>query len=264
MKDFLYEAVCAAEKAGARLMRDFGTFRPSTRGTAKEVKSRYDRLADKIVLGTLRVCFPAHSFLTEESGFIGKKSDYLWIIDPVDGTGNYVNGNPFFAISISLWHCGQPLLGLIEAPALGERFYAELGAGAWIKNLKSGKVRRAHVSSTKDCKRAYFVYCDGGEDKKSKLVPMLSKFYPQLKDMRKLGSAALECAWVGAGRADAYITPRISLWDIAAGVLFVNEAGGAVFDFDAKPYTWPRFFASETCNIVATNGKLPRIHVPFA
>jgi len=255
--DFLEFAIATAEKAGKKLMQHFGESPPITRGTAKEVKSLLDETADEIIKGEIERCFPEHSYLTEESGMIDKQSDYLWIIDPVDGTGNYVNHNPFFAISIALWKAGEPLVAVIEAPALQERYTAEQGKGAFLSNTLTREQKPAQVSETNDISKAYLTFCEGGTPDRNTVVATIQKYYPLVKDMRKLGSAALECAWVGCGRADAYISHDISLWDIAAGVLFVSEAGGKILKFDGSEWNWKELSQQEDLNIIVNNQQLP-------
>ncbi|HET7289529.1 MAG TPA: inositol monophosphatase family protein, partial [Thermodesulfobacteriota bacterium] len=118
------EAVKIAGKAGKMLLGSFRKERPVERGTVKEVKLVYDLVADSIIRKEIESRFPGHSYVTEETGFVDKESDYLWIIDPLDGTSNFADQNPMFAVSISLWHGGEPLLGVIEAPMMMERFAA--------------------------------------------------------------------------------------------------------------------------------------------
>jgi myo-inositol-1(or 4)-monophosphatase len=248
-------ALKIAKKGEDRLMKDFKKFDPSTRGTPKEIKTRYDEILDKILIREIEAEFPDHSMLTEESGWIKKEKDFLWIIDPLDGTGNYMNGNPFFAISIALWIKGKPHCGIIAAPAIGETFVAQKGDGAYF--YKNGRRAKASLSKTNDIKKAYLTFCEGGTKQKKRVLNYINQFYDKAKDMRKLGSAALECAWVGLGRADAYITPQISLWDIAAGMLFVKEAGGRTMDFELnalEPNGLIKNF--DSINLVAANKSL--------
>jgi len=248
-------ALKIAKKGASRLMKDFKKFDPSTRGTPKEIKTRYDEIIDKLLIKEISREFPEHSLLTEESGWIPRSEDFLWIIDPLDGTGNYMNGNPFFAISIALWIKGKPHCGVIEAPALGESFVAQKGQGAYMYKGKSKS--KAKLSKTSDLKKAYLAFCEGGTKEKKRVLEYVNQFYNQAKDMRKLGSAALECAWVGIGRADAYITPTISLWDIAAGMIFVKEAGGRNLDFKLKSHTPKNLIENwESINLACANKAL--------
>lgn len=253
---FLRKAVSIAEKAGKRLLKSFRKEDPVERGTVKEVKLVYDIVADEIIRREIEKSFNGHSYVTEEAGLTGKDSDYLWIIDPLDGTSNFADQNPLFAVSIALWHRGEPLLGVIEAPMMMERFVAVRGYGAFHHDLLRGMTKKAEVSGVKKASSAYGVYCEGGVKNKKKSLDLLTKYYMQIKDTRKLGSAALELAFVGMGRSESYMTSRISLWDIAAGILFVKEAGGDILHLDGSPYEWKEFKHNRRYDMLATNGRI--------
>ncbi|MFI5322463.1 MAG: inositol monophosphatase family protein, partial [Thermodesulfobacteriota bacterium] len=126
-RKLLKEAVRIAVKAGKRLLKSFRKEDPGERGTVKEVKLAYDTVADKIIRQLIERRFPEHSYVTEETGYVDKGSPWLWIIDPLDGTSNFADQNPMFAVSISLWHKGEPVLGVIEAPMMMERFVTVRG-----------------------------------------------------------------------------------------------------------------------------------------
>jgi myo-inositol-1(or 4)-monophosphatase len=249
-------AVSIAEKAGESLLTSFRKDDPVERGAVKEVKLVYDKVADRIIRKEIEARFPGHSYVTEETGFVDKKSDCLWIIDPLDGTSNYADQNPMFAVSISLWRRGEPLLGVIEAPMMMERFAAVRGYGSYHYDLLRKYVRKARVSRVSKASNAYGVYCEGGVRNKKKSLELMGEYYLQLKDTRKLGSAAIELAFVGMGRAESYMTTSISLWDIASGILFVSEAGGKLLHPDGKPYEWKEFKHRSRFDLLATNGKI--------
>lgn len=253
---FLRGAVSIAKKAGQNVLESFRGDEPIARGTVKELKTVQDETADKIIRESIEKNFPEHSYLTEETGYIAKQKDHLWIIDPLDGTGNFANHNPLFAISISLWVNGEPLLGVIEAPMLSERFVAIRNKGAYHYDLLRRTLRMVNVSNNNMLEQAYVLYCEGGETDKERVLNIIKGVFLNVKDTRKLGSAAIELAYVGTGRSDCYITTRISLWDIAAGVLFVKEAGGDILHFDCIPYRWSEFEADKTYDLIASNGKI--------
>ena len=255
-KNFEKIGIDIAEKAGKALLKEFRRDDSSIRGTSKGIKTLFDLLADKIIKREIEKNFPEHSYLTEETGLIDKKSDYLWIIDPLDGTSNFVNHNPFFSVSISLWYKGKPIFGVIEAPALEERYVAILGKGAWVYDLMRNKKRKALVSDVKDLKNSYWVFCEGGEKRRKRIANIFYSAYPKVKEYRKIGSAAIELAWVGTGRADGYVTTKISIWDLAAGMLFVAEAGGKNLHFNGSLYEWKEFLSKEGFDFIATNGKI--------
>lgn len=255
-RSFLKKATVISEKAGKRLLKSFRKEDPTERGTVKEVKLVYDLVADSIILNAIEKHFGTHSYVTEETGFIDKGSEYLWIIDPLDGTSNFADQNPMFAVSIALWHRGEPVLGIIEAPMMMERFVAVRNRGAYRYDFLRNRARKVRVSDVKRASGAYGVYCEGGVRNKKRSLELLGKYYLQVKDTRKLGSAALELAFVGTGRSESYMTTKISLWDIAAGILFVREAGGEILHFDGSQYEWGEFRRSRRFDLLATNGKL--------
>lgn len=258
---FLPFAIETACQAGQELLTHFQQTDNSVRGTPKEIKTRYDLLADDIIKKAIEKNFPDHSYETEESGQKQKTSEFKWVIDPLDGTGNFMNANPFWAVAIFLMKNNQPILGVIEAPALGERFYATLQGGAFLVNLHTQKETRLRVSETSELSQSYIVSCEGGTKDKNFVLQTIQKFYPPTKDFRKLGSAALELAWVAAGRCEAYITHDIDLWDIAAGSLLVQEAGGEILDFTGQKFDWENLLKQKSINLVATNGEMGKLRI---
>ncbi|MEI6221888.1 MAG: inositol monophosphatase [bacterium] len=252
---FLEFATTIAKKAGEELMTHYGKTDTATRDSSA-LKTSYDLAADQILVKAIETTFPDHSYLTEETGKVTKGNEYLWIIDPLDGTRNFVNNNPFFAVSIALWQNGEPVVAVIEAPALQERYVAVKGQGATLIRYDEQQTSPAHVSTTTKLEDAYAVYCFGGSYDRAAVYKGMEEIHVRAKDTRLLGSAALELAWVGTGRADYYATPNIALWDIAAGVLFVTEAGGKVTNFLTKEYAWNDIVTVERCDLVATNGRI--------
>lgn len=216
-----------SQKAGNYLLANFKKDKKliQLRATSKEAAIEHDKTADRMIVKEIKKKFPTHGILTEESGFIKGKSEWLWIVDSLDGTGNFANHNPFFSVCIALLHKKELRLGTVFAPALQEFYFAEKGKGAFLNG------KRIKVSETKKIKESYVIYCEGNEKNRKKLAKMINNLYPKVKDLRKIGSAGIETAWVAAGKADAYFTTRIDPWDVAAGVLLAKEAGGEVTDF---------------------------------
>jgi len=235
-----------ARKAGDVLMkhfrRDYSLF--SLRSTAKEASVRYDKDVDGLIIAEIKRHYPHHSLLTEESGFLQGDPDWLWIVDSLDGTGNFANFNPFFSVCIALMHKSEFLLGTIYAPAINEFYFAEKGKGAYLNGV------RIRVSDITDLSQSYIFYCEGGEKERAKTGKIISRVYPHVMDMRKLGSAGLEIAWVAAGRGEAYLTTKIEPWDVAPGVLLIQEAGGEVSDFHGD--SWKL----QTSDLLFSNGKV--------
>ena len=200
------------------------------RSSAKAAATRYDKMADNVLVKAIRDEYPSHSLLTEEGGMIDGEPDWLWLVDSLDGTGNYANWNPMFCVCLALRHKGELVLGVIYAPAIDEFYVAQRGDGAF---LDGSPVR---VSGVSELGESYLFYCEGGERDRKRTGDLLARVYPEVVDIRKLGSAGLESAWVAAGRGEAYFTTSIEPWDVAAGALLVSEAGGRVSDLSGGPW----------------------------
>ena len=206
----------AAEKASKILIRDFGELEKlqvSLKGPSDFVTNS-DKKVEKIIIEELTKSRKKFSILSEEIGEV-KNSDKenYWIIDPIDGTTNFLHGIPHFAISIALKTKEEIVSGLIFDPIKNEMFYAEKNNGAYFNN------QRIRVSKKKNLNECLFA--TGGEDKINYNL-----------NTRKSGSAALDMAYVGAGRYDGYFQKNLNIWDIAAGIIIIKEAGGKINDID--------------------------------
>ena len=205
-----------AEKASRALIRDFGEvekLQVSRKGPADFVTNA-DLKAEKIIIEELKKARPNYSIISEESGVESNKdSDNTWIIDPIDGTMNFLHGIPHFAISIALKSKNEIVSGLIFDPIKDEMFYAEKDGGAFFNN------HRMKVSKKNELNNCLFA--TGG-----KINQELDLSY------RKSGSAALDMAYVAAGRYDGYFQHDLNLWDIAAGIVLIKEAGGVINEFN--------------------------------
>lgn len=197
----------------------------SMRSTAKEAATRYDLIIDKFLIERIRRRYPDHSLLTEESGRFKGDPEMLWVIDSLDGTGNFANQNPLFSICIAFLRKGIPEAGVVYAPAIGEFYSASKGLGAYLNG------KRIAVSDVGDLSESYSLYCEGGDTDRERTGGLLTGAYREVKDIRKLGTAGLETAWVASGRCETYFTTGIDPWDVAPGVILVKEAGGRVSDF---------------------------------
>lgn len=218
------------KKAGEMLLKGF-RFKDQTvrqRSTSKGVHTKYDLMVEKFLVGQIKKRYPSHSILGEELGQHLKEKKFFWIIDPLDGTSNFVNHNSFFSVSIALLKNDQPYLSYIYAPFLREEYFAQRGKGAFRNK------RRIRVSNISNLEKAYLCFCEGGENNKKRMIKLFGQTYSETKEVRKLGSAALECAWVASGRNEGYFSTKISPWDVAAGVLLVEEAGGQATNFQGR------------------------------
>ncbi len=206
----------ACEKASKVIIRDFGeleNLQVSKKGP-KDFVTKTDKRVEKIIIEELSKSKKNYSFITEESGkILNKNKDIFWIIDPIDGTINFLHGVPHFAISVALQKDGEIISGLILDPIKNEIFYAEKENGSFINN---NRIRVSNKSNLDEC-----LFASNNEGVKS--------IYPKL-NLRNTGCAALDLAYVGCGRLDGYFHDKINLWDVAAGKIIIEEAGGKVND----------------------------------
>ncbi len=225
----------ACMKASKFLIRDFGeieNLQVSTKGPGDFVSSA-DKRTEKIIIDELYKAHPDYGIITEETGYINKSNDKnRWIIDPIDGTMNFLNGIPQFAISIGYEEEGEIKCGVIFNPITNEMFCAEKGNGAYLNNS------RIRVSKKNKITDALIV--TGGPKQASKIKDKIFSEYIEISkrvsNVRKFGSAALDIAYVACGRFDGYWQRELNYWDIAAGMVILKEAGGFIdfFENDAN------------------------------
>ncbi|MDA9629403.1 inositol monophosphatase [Candidatus Pelagibacter sp.] len=205
----------AAEKASKSIIRDFGEvekLQVSKKGPHDFV-TKTDKNVEKILIEELSKLKKNYSFITEENGTIkNKDNENIWVIDPIDGTTNFLHGIPHFAISIALQSKNEILSGVIFDPIKDEMFFAEKDKGAFLNNQRLRVSKKSYLD---DC-----LFSSNSEGVK----------FSDL-NMRSSGSAALDMAYVASGRLDGYFQNKINLWDIAAGAVMIREAGGIVNDF---------------------------------
>lgn len=236
----------AARKAGRGLARDFGEvtqLQVSLKGPANFV-SAADHKAEEVLREELERARPGYGFLLEESGQIdGTDKSHRWIVDPLDGTTNFLHGIPLFAISIALERDSELIAGLVYNPASGETFTAEKGKGAFLDD------RRLRVAARQSLDDAVIVtgIPHRGKSGHDAFLGECGLLMRHVAGIRRTGSAAIDLAWVAAGRFDGYWERGIQAWDMAAGIVLVREAGGYVTDADFGPRML------ETGGIVAAN-----------
>lgn len=225
--------VSAARKASRKLIRDFNEveqLQVSVKGPSDFV-SQADLACEKTLYEELSRAREGYSFLMEEQGnVVGKDKTHRWIIDPLDGTTNFLHGIPFFAISIALEREGELVAGLIYNPAMDEIYTAERGKGAFLND------RRIRVAGRRKLEDILAVtgIPHLGRSGHEQLLKEQRQVMQQVSGIRRTGSAALDLAWVAAGRFDSYWERGIKPWDMAAGILMVREAGGIVTDMDGE------------------------------
>jgi myo-inositol-1(or 4)-monophosphatase len=225
--------ISAARKAGRSLIRDFGEvehLQVSIKGPANFV-SAADHKAEDIIFRELSKARPGYGFLMEERGeVVGADKTHRWIVDPLDGTTNFLHSNPLFAISIGLEREGQLIAGVIYNPASDELFTAEKGKGAYMNDRR---LRVAARKSLADCLVTTGIP-HRGRDNHPRFLKEMSVLMREVAGIRRSGSAALDLAFVAAGRFDAYWERNLKPWDLAAGIVIVREAGGLVSDLAGK------------------------------
>ena len=230
MKDLIIKA---AREAGILLMDNF------ERGIRVEFKGKYDlvteadRQSEALIAGLIRERFPEHDILAEEEDYGQFNSEYRWIIDPLDGTTNFAHGFPWFAVSIALEVRGRLTLGVVYNPYVGELYFAERGQGSFLNE------RRLQVSETRILERALLATGFAYDHKSCKAnnYDYFARFQKEAQACRRPGVASLDLASVAAGRFDGFWEMKLKPWDLAAGILLVEESGGRVSDFDGNPMT---------------------------
>ncbi|MFL6281533.1 MAG: inositol monophosphatase family protein [Pyrinomonadaceae bacterium] len=244
MLDF---AIQTAREAGRVLAEKFGrAIRVTNKGDI-DLVTEADIASERLIVERIRNYHPRHAILTEESGDVvalgDVDSEYKWIIDPLDGTTNYAHSYPVFCVSIALEHEGRVVVGVVYDPTRDELFAAERGGGATLNG------RSLRVSETSDLNGA--LLCTGfpyDVRDRGDFARHFRNFIMRAQSVRRDGAAALDLAYVAAGRFDAFYEEGLRPWDVAAGLLLVEEAGGRVTHYDGSP------FRVYTPPIAASNG----------
>lgn len=251
-EELVVTAVSAARLAGDVIMKNLGKLSAGdiTMKKAFDFVTTVDRWSEAVIMETIRNRYPSHRFLTEESLRQEGEKGYRWIIDPLDGTTNYIHGFPVFSVSIALQHEGGIILGVVFDPLREELFHAQKGGGSFLNN------RPVTVSAVADMDRS--LVATGFPFRLKEMTDhYLSAFrgvFDQVSDIRRAGSAALDLAYIASGRCDGFFELNLSPWDIAAGSLLITEAGGVVSDFGGGS----RYLTSG--NVVAGNRDIqPRL-----
>ncbi len=248
--------ISAARKAGRSLNRDFGEveqLQVSVKGPANFV-SAADHKAEDIIFNELSKARPGYGFVMEERGVVeGADKSHRWIVDPLDGTTNFLHSNPLFAISIGLEREGQLVAGVIYNPASNELFTAEKGKGAYMND------RRLRVAARKTLADALLTtgIPHRGRQGHPRFLQEMAVLMKEVAGIRRTGSAALDLAFVAAGRFDGYWERNLQPWDLAAGIVIVREAGGFVTDLDGSDKML------ETGDVIAGNQAIHKLLLPL-
>lgn len=233
MHTYLEAAVEAARSAGElqrrRLWSDIDIrFKGET-----DLVTEVDRACEDLIVSALRSRFPDHDVLAEENDYGELRGSHRWIIDPLDGTTNYAHGFPWFAVSIALEIDGEVMAGVVYQPVLDELFSAVKGEGAWLNGKRLAVSRRQPL---RHCLLATGFPYDGTCDNENNL-DHFCRFQLAARGIRRAGAAALDLAYVAAGRLDGYWECKLKPWDVAAGGLLVAEAGGRVTNHRGEPHS---------------------------
>lgn len=257
-KSYTAVAINTAAKAGEWIVSKMGSFSElETKYSSHDLVTEVDKGAESLIRNLIQTYYPEHAFLGEEGVEPGpqasaqalhsvKDAEYLWIVDPIDGTTNYVHSFPFFSVSIALAHRGEVIMGVIYDPCRDEMFVGEKGKGAYVKT------RRMQVASER--RLCDSLLATGFPADREGALPRnmrgLQAMVPKVRNIRSSGSAALHLAYVAAGRLNGFWEIGLNAWDIAAGALLVQEAGGRVTDTTGDPFTLT------VRNVVASNGHI--------
>jgi len=244
MSEDLDVAIEAALRAGELLMSRYGRARIRYKAD-RSIVTAADVESERLIRSAIEGAFKDDAVLGEEMGLRRGSDGRTWVIDPLDGSTNYSIGNPFFAVSIALLESDEPVLGVVNYPCQGELFCAESGSGARL-NGKGIK-----VSDIRALGRSTLTFCHGRD---SASVKGISEAFRRMKGVtsrtRQMGAASLELCYVACGRVDAFLMIGVNAWDVAAGSLIVEEAGGRITDL-----TGGRFTTRSTA-LLASNGRI--------
>jgi myo-inositol-1(or 4)-monophosphatase len=245
---FLATAVQAVIKAGAMQLAGIDHLAIEKKG-AIDLVTQVDRDVERMFRALIAKRFPDHAVLAEEfevGGDRQNEAEYCWVFDPVDGTTNYAHGLPIFCCACSLERNGQPIVAAIYDPSRRELFTAEKGAGAWLNGAPMRVASAATLIDALLCTGfPYSMHTEG-----EYLLGLFADFIRQARAVRRLGSAAIDLAYVAAGRFDGFWEVRLNPWDVSAGALLIEEAGGRVSNLAGGP------FDSRLGEVVASNGRI--------
>jgi myo-inositol-1(or 4)-monophosphatase len=247
--EFLKTAVSAARLAGDVIIKNLGSLSKEDVQTkqAFDFVTKVDRWSEAVIMQTIREKFPSHRFLTEETLKQEDTGDYRWIIDPLDGTTNYIHSYPMFSVSIALEYKSEIIVGVVFDPLRDELFHALRGGGSFLNN------RKISVSAAKDLERSLIAtgFPFRAKEMIDHYLHAFREIFRGVSDIRRAGSAALDLSYIAAGRFEGFFELKLSPWDIASGALLIEEAGGVITDFGGgEEYL-------STGNVVAGN---PYIH----
>jgi len=242
-RDYRRFAVTLAKKSGDFLYKSFGKIKKIEEKGFRDYVTDVDKKSEKIIINAISKNFPDHSILAEEKGRVDKKSDYLWVIDPLDGTHNYIAQIPIYGVSIALCLNKEVIVGAVYFPCLKEIYEAESGGGAYLNG------KRIHVSN-KSLKDSFIFFDSILQDKEIREIKDTRTISRKIGESRILGCLSFQLAYIANGRAEGAESQTGKAWDYAAASLIIQEAGGKVTNLKGE-----RFTIEDRC-VVATNEKI--------
>lgn len=242
MKDLLLIAERAAREAGALLSDNFGKLLTIEQKADQSLVTDIDKKAEKIVVDIIRSVWPGHTIIGEESGRSQTNGEYTWVIDPIDGTHNYIRGMKNFGVSIGIIRGREFIAGVIYLPCEDALYKAELGSGCFRNN------ERIHVTQFSKANECTLLFDSGFKIGYAEKIEVLKKVAPQMFNVRMFGASVRNLTYVAEGVADVLLEFDDKLWDFAAGIALVKEAGGMVTDFDGNALT------PDSYSYIASNG----------
>jgi myo-inositol-1(or 4)-monophosphatase len=244
----LQNTIVKAAEAGAAVLQQYfeGEFKISEKEGINNLVTEADHASEKVIFEEIRKAFPDHFILSEEAGELAMDSEYKWIIDPIDGTVNFANGIPICCVSIGIEKAGEMIMGVVYNPFFREFYFAEKGKGAQLNGKPIHVSKKEKVANS--CLVTGFPY--SYLDTPNGPLQAFERFIRAGVPIRRLGSAAIDLAWVAAGRFDGFYEHKLQAWDSAAGFLLVEEAGGKVTDFKGDRYS------PYQPHIIASNGTI--------
>jgi myo-inositol-1(or 4)-monophosphatase len=245
---WLAEAIDVARGAGRILRAGYGRPGAIDYKGGIDLVTAFDRQSEESIRAELARRFPGHAWLGEESGGSSAAAEFRWVVDPLDGTTNFAHAYPFFAVSIALEVHGERALGVVYDPLRDECFSAQHGAGAWLNGAKITVSRESRMERALAATGfAYDVH-----EKPEETLRFFAPFLSRVQGIRRDGSAALNLAYLACGRFDLFWEVKLHAWDVAAGALLVEEAGGRITDFAGGP------MPSDGFEVAGSNGELHR------
>ncbi|CAM5784461.1 inositol monophosphatase family protein [Brevibacillus borstelensis] len=237
---------CARSAGELSLRRMKQPFTVEYKTSASDLVTAVDKEVEKHVIDAILRQYPEHGILGEERTFTGDPGEYdtLWVIDPIDGTTNFVHQQINFAVSIAVYHKGEGLIGVVYDPSRDEMFHAVKGQGAYLNGQRLRLEKTVSLEEALLCTSVFW----NKQAEQMGIDLIVKKLAGKVRGMRLLGSAALEMAYVAAGRLDGYVSLSLNAWDFGAGRILVEEAGGKVTTMDGKPLPFDRKSSVMACN----------------